>query len=144
MAKPIYLKIAPDLTTGQLDVQHYQPDGPRWTGMYQYHTLDRNEVNSHALANETGGLSGQPLFDKSTWVLKYLRAKTSKTIIGVGGIDSEVSAQTKMDAGADLIQVYLDFIYEGQVLSKIGQCPGGQMIFDGEYSLYVCLFRLLL
>ena len=119
VAKPIYLKIAPDLTTGQLDdiadiANQTALDGLVCTNT----TLDRNEVNSHALANETGGLSGQPLFDKSTWVLKYLRAKTSKTIIGVGGIDSEVSAQQKMDAGADLIQVYTGFIYEGPGLIK--------------------------
>jgi dihydroorotate dehydrogenase len=119
VAKPIYLKIAPDLTTGQLDdiadiANQTALDGLVCTNT----TLDRKAVDSHALANESGGLSGQPLFDKSTWVLKYLRAKTGKTIIGVGGIYNEASAQQKMDAGADLIQVYTGFIYEGPGLIK--------------------------
>ena len=67
-----------------------------------------------------GGLSGQPIKDKSTKVIKYLSDNSNKAfpIIGVGGIHSEKDALEKIDAGADLIQIYTGFIYEGPALIK--------------------------
>ena len=65
------------------------------------------------MSTESGGLSGQPVYEKSNEVLAYLRPKTNKTIIGVGGIASVADAQEKMRLGADLIQVYTGFVYEG-------------------------------
>ena len=80
--------------------------------------LKANEKYLEAIGN--GGLSGQPIKDKSTGVIKYLADKSQKAfpIIGVGGIHSAKDALEKLEAGADLIQVYTGFIYEGPSLIK--------------------------
>ncbi len=67
-----------------------------------------------------GGLSGKPVRDRSTEVIKYIskRSNQSFPIIGVGGIHSAKDAQEKLDAGASLIQIYTGFIYEGPGLVK--------------------------
>lgn len=67
-----------------------------------------------------GGLSGKPIKDKSTAVIKYLSEKSNKSfpIIGVGGIHSASDAIEKIEAGADLVQLYTGFIYEGPQLVK--------------------------
>ena len=67
-----------------------------------------------------GGLSGKPVSERSTEVIRYLATKSNKSfpIIGVGGIHSEQDALEKLDAGADLIQLYTGFIYEGPGLVK--------------------------
>ncbi len=67
-----------------------------------------------------GGLSGQPIKDKSTKVIEYLAKKSHKAfpIIGVGGIHSAKDALEKIEAGADLVQIYTGFIYEGPQLIK--------------------------
>ena len=67
-----------------------------------------------------GGLSGKPVRNRSTEVIRYLATKSNKSfpIIGVGGIHSAEDALEKLDAGADLIQVYTGFIYEGPKLMK--------------------------
>ena len=67
-----------------------------------------------------GGLSGKPLTKRSTEVIRYLKEKSNNAfpVIGVGGIYSAKDAQDKLDAGADLVQVYSGFIYEGPALIK--------------------------
>ncbi|HNK84360.1 MAG TPA: dihydroorotate dehydrogenase (quinone), partial [Flavobacteriales bacterium] len=67
-----------------------------------------------------GGLSGAPVRQRSTEVVKYLRGGLPKpfVIIGVGGIDSAEAALEKLDAGADLVQVYTGLVYEGPALLK--------------------------
>jgi len=67
-----------------------------------------------------GGLSGKPIRDRSTKVIKYLADNSNKAfpIIGVGGVHSAEDALEKMDAGADLVQIYTGFIYEGPALVK--------------------------
>ena len=67
-----------------------------------------------------GGVSGQPITSKSTQVIKYLSDNSQKAfpIIGVGGIHSEKDALDKLSAGADLVQIYTGFIYEGPALVK--------------------------
>ena len=67
-----------------------------------------------------GGLSGVPLCERATIVIRYLRERLGKeaVIIGVGGVDSAQSAQEKLDAGADLVQVYTGLIYEGPGLVR--------------------------
>src|SRR5690554_6789319 len=69
---------------------------------------------------ETGGLSGKPLTKRSTEVIRFLAEKSNKSfpIIGVGGIHSAKDALDKLDAGADLVQIYTGFIYEGPALIK--------------------------
>jgi dihydroorotate dehydrogenase len=82
-------------------------------------TIQRKDLKSKN-QNETGGLSGQPLKNRSTEVIKFLKdnAKTPFPIIGVGGIHSGEDALEKFEAGADLVQLYTGFVYEGPQLVK--------------------------
>ncbi len=117
VSKPILLKIAPDLTDSQLDdiveiVQETKIAGVIATNT----TVSRDGLQSDPnLVKETGGVSGKPLTNRSTEVIRYLADKSSRSfpIIGVGGIHSAQDAIEKLDAGASLIQVYTGFIYEG-------------------------------
>jgi len=118
--KPILLKIAPDLTNEQLQdiidiVAETKIDGVIATNT----TISREGLQSEN-KNETGGLSGKPLTNRSTEVIRFLAEKSNKAfpIIGVGGIHSVTDALEKLDAGADLIQIYTGFIYEGPKLIK--------------------------
>ena len=86
-------------------------------------SVDRTDLKATKKRLETignGGLSGQPIKDKSTRVIKYLSEKSHKAfpIIGVGGIHSAQDALEKLNAGAVLIQIYTGFIYEGPKLIK--------------------------
>ncbi|MBS1486481.1 MAG: quinone-dependent dihydroorotate dehydrogenase [Bacteroidetes bacterium] len=122
--KPVLLKIAPDLTTSQLDdiveiLIETKTDGVIATNT----TISRDGLATDAKtisAIGNGGLSGQPLTKKSTEVISYLRSKLGKNypIIGVGGIMTAADAADKLKAGADLVQVYTGFIYEGPGLAK--------------------------
>ncbi|SHJ10387.1 quinone-dependent dihydroorotate dehydrogenase [Algibacter luteus] len=122
--KPILLKIAPDLNTTQLDEIIELVKTTNLDGVIASNTstdrsgLKASEAQLEAIGN--GGLSGQPIKDKSTKVIKYLSEKSNKAfpIIGVGGIHSSKDAIEKLDAGADLIQIYTGFIYEGPSLIK--------------------------
>ncbi|MFC5195511.1 quinone-dependent dihydroorotate dehydrogenase [Bizionia hallyeonensis] len=122
--KPILLKIAPDLNTTQLDEIIELIAETNLDGVIASNTsVDRSGLKaSPELLSEfgNGGLSGQPIKDKSTKVIKYLAEKSRKAfpIIGVGGIHSAQDALEKIDAGADLVQVYTGFIYEGPKLIK--------------------------
>ena len=122
--KPILLKISPDLTNSQLDdivqiVTETGIDGIIATNT----TTDRHglETDGDKLVTiGSGGLSGQPVKSRSTEVIRYLsnRSKKSFPIIGVGGIHSVEDALEKIEAGADLIQIYTGFVYEGPSLIK--------------------------
>ena len=78
-------------------------------------TSSRASVGNLKFANEQGGLSGRPLFDRSTVCLSMIRSVVGSdfALIGVGGIDSVKRAQEKVKAGADLIQIYTGLIYRG-------------------------------
>ncbi|PHN05532.1 quinone-dependent dihydroorotate dehydrogenase [Flavilitoribacter nigricans] len=122
--KPILLKIAPDLTDSQLDdiieiVENTGIDGVIATNT----TISRADLDTDQNTVETigaGGLSGQPVKDRSTEVIRYLHQKSGGkiTIIGVGGIASGADALEKLEAGASLVQVYSGLIYEGPALVK--------------------------
>lgn len=124
ISKPILLKIAPDLTNSQLDdiaeiVQHTALAGVIATNT----TVSRSGLKTSDTQIEAmgmGGLSGTPVCERATEVIRYLRKKLDKNvvIIGVGGIDSASSAQEKLDAGADLVQLYTGLIYKGPGLVK--------------------------
>ncbi|MCA6380759.1 MAG: quinone-dependent dihydroorotate dehydrogenase [Cytophagales bacterium] len=117
--KPVLLKIAPDLTNSQLDdvvevLVSTKADGVIATNT----TISRDGLNSDRATLEAignGGLSGKPLVNRSNEVIAYLRSKLGKSfpIIGVGGIMSPEDAVAKINAGADLIQIYTGFVYEG-------------------------------
>ncbi|MFN8152897.1 MAG: quinone-dependent dihydroorotate dehydrogenase [Bacteroidia bacterium] len=120
--KPLLLKIAPDLTNSQLDeiVEIVKSTG--LTGIIATNTtLSREGLKTAAsITGETGGLSGKPVKEKSTEVIRYLRYKAGKemVIIGVGGIFTGDDALEKIRAGANLVQVYTGFIYEGPGMVK--------------------------
>jgi len=119
-AKPILLKIAPDLTDDQLlDIIDIVNE-TKIAGVIATNTTISREGLKSENKVETGGLSGKPLKDRSTEVIRFLSDKSNKSfpIIGVGGIHSAQDALEKLDAGADLIQVYTGFIYEGPALVK--------------------------
>ena len=122
ISRPILLKIAPDLTNEQLDdiVEIVQETGI--AGVIATNTtIGRDDLGSpEKLKGEMGGLSGKPLTQRSTEVIRYLSEKSGKAfpIIGVGGIHSEKDAKEKLDAGASLVQLYTGFIYEGPGLIK--------------------------
>lgn len=122
--KPILLKIAPDLTNEQLDdiieiIKDTQLDGVIAANT----TISREGLKTSKERIEeigAGGLSGKPVKSRSTEVIRYLADTSNKAfpIIGVGGIHSAEDALEKMEAGADLVQLYTGFIYEGPRLVK--------------------------
>lgn len=122
--KPILLKIAPDLTVGQLDdiieiVIETKIDGVIATNT----TIDRSGLKTDSTKIESigaGGVSGKVLAKRSTEVIKYLSSQSNQAfpIIGVGGIFSAKDAIDKLEAGASLVQVYTGMIYEGPGLIK--------------------------
>ncbi|MDG2437651.1 MAG: quinone-dependent dihydroorotate dehydrogenase [Polaribacter sp.] len=122
--KPILLKIAPDLNNEQLDeiielVAETKIDGVIASNTST--TRDNLKVSKKRLQEiGNGGVSGQPIKNQSTKVIKYLADNSNKSfpIIGVGGIHSEKDALEKINAGADLVQIYTGFIYEGPSLVK--------------------------
>src|SRR6267154_438373 len=122
--KPILLKIAPDLTSSQLDdiieiLLSTKTDGVIATNTnISREGLTTDEQIITTIGN--GGLSGKPVAKKSTEIISYLRSKLGKNypIIGVGGIMKPEDAIEKINAGADLVQVYTGFIYEGPAFAK--------------------------
>ena len=120
--KPILLKIAPDLSDEQLMDIIYIVKATKLDGVIATNTtIERKGLKSHlTLVEEKGGLSGKPLAKRSTEVIRFLAEKSNKAfpIIGVGGIHSAEDALEKLEAGADLVQLYTGFIYEGPALVK--------------------------
>jgi dihydroorotate dehydrogenase len=122
--KPILLKIAPDLTNAQLDdiiaiVNDVKLDGVIATNT----TISRDGLKTPKEKVEAigaGGLSGKPVRERSTEVIRYLSETSKKAfpIIGVGGIHSAADALEKLEAGADLVQLYTGFVYEGPQLVR--------------------------
>jgi dihydroorotate dehydrogenase len=116
---PVFLKIAPDLESNELDELVDVAMDCNVSGLICTNTtLDRNV--SSRLKEEAGGLSGKPLFEKSTQVLKqvFRRSAGRLPLIGVGGIFSGEDAWKKVCAGASLVQLYSGFIYRGPVLIR--------------------------
>lgn len=117
--RPILLKIAPDLTKEQLDdivdiVAETDIDGVIATNT----TIDRSGLSTartHVDSIGAGGLSGKPVADRSTEVIRYLSERSAGAwpIVGVGGVDGLLSAKAKIKAGASLVQVYTGLVYQG-------------------------------
>lgn len=122
LSKPILLKIAPDLTNEQLDDIVEIVKESKIAGVIATNTtLSREGLQSgESLKNQAGGLSGKPLKNRSTEVIRYLHQKSRGAfpIIGVGGIHSADDALEKLAAGASLVQLYTGFIYEGPGLIR--------------------------
>lgn len=122
--KPLLLKIAPDLGDPQLDDIIEIASNTRLAGIVATNTtIERAGLSADPNTLDSigaGGLSGKPLAARSTEVIRYLKQKSQEKlpIIGVGGIQNARDAQEKLDAGADLIQVYSGFVYEGPSIIK--------------------------
>jgi dihydroorotate dehydrogenase len=119
-AKPILLKIAPDLTNEQLlDIIDIVKE-TKIAGIIATNTTISREGLHSVNKIEMGGLSGKPLTNRATEVIRFLSQKSNKAfpIIGVGGIHSAQDAIEKLEAGASLVQLYTGFIYEGPQLVK--------------------------
>ena len=122
--KPILLKLSPDLNNQQLDevidiVKQTKIDGVvavNTTISREGLVTDQNRVKTIG----KGGLSGKPVRDRSTEIIRYLSKQSNKAfpIIGVGGIFTPEDAKGKLDAGADLVQVFTGFIYEGPFIAR--------------------------
>ncbi|KPM84635.1 quinone-dependent dihydroorotate dehydrogenase [Pseudoalteromonas lipolytica] len=118
---PMLVKIAPDLDEVQIGQVSESLINNKIDGVIATNTtLERAMVQGQQYANEAGGLSGQPVRQRSTNVVSELKRLTEGKlpIIGVGGIDDADSAKEKFAAGADLVQVYTGFIYKGPELVK--------------------------
>ncbi|SHK97698.1 dihydroorotate oxidase A [Reichenbachiella agariperforans] len=122
--KPILLKIAPDLTDSQLtDIIEIIKETKIAGVIAANTTIDRSNLKTDSDTIETignGGLSGSPVHEKSTAVIRYLyeHSQGAFPIIGVGGINSAARAEEKIQAGACMVQLYSGFIYEGPQLIK--------------------------
>lgn len=118
---PIVVKIAPDLTESEVESIANSLVNTGMDGVIATNTtLDRDLVQGQEYANEAGGLSGSVLTDKSLIITKLLThyLDGALPIISVGGIDSAKAAKDRIDAGAQLVQLYTSFIYKGPPLIK--------------------------
>lgn len=112
IATPIFVKVAPDLVAGEIDdIARVAIDGGIDGLIVSNTTLARDGVTTR----EAGGLSGAPLFERSTAVLRAMRDATGGTLplIGAGGVGSGAQAYAKLGAGATAVQLYTALIYEG-------------------------------
>jgi dihydroorotate dehydrogenase len=123
-AKPVLLKIAPDLSREQLDDIIEIANQTKIQGIVATNTtisragLETGEKEVAQMG--AGGLSGLPVRERSTDVIRYIHQKTNGTlpIIAAGGIFTAADAKEKLDAGASLVQIYTGFIYEGPMIVK--------------------------
>jgi dihydroorotate dehydrogenase len=120
---PVFVKVAPDLDEAQIDVVastllRHAMDGVVATNT----TISRDAVRGLRHSEETGGLSGAPVLEMSNHMITALRQRLGKTfpIIGVGGVMTAQDAVSKLQAGADLVQIYTGLIYQGPAL--VAQC----------------------
>lgn len=116
---PLVLKIAPDLTPEEVRdianlLMHFNIDGAIATNT----TISRDKISGHLLAHETGGLSGVPVKEMATEVVRLLASELNGAlpIIAAGGVMNAVDAREKIEAGASLVQVYTGLIYKGASL----------------------------
>jgi dihydroorotate dehydrogenase len=117
--RPLLLKIAPDLSLGELDAIVRVARDRKIDGMIVSNTtVSRPASLVSSYAKEGGGLSGRPLFDLSTQILRetYERVERQFPLIGVGGVDGPEAALAKLEAGATLVQLYSVLVFDGPEL----------------------------
>lgn len=120
---PLAIKVAPDLTEADIQAMSVVFSAVQIDALIATNTtLDRSAVQSLQQADEAGGLSGMPLTQQSTAVIRQFRAMLDSRIpiIGAGGIMDGAAAQAKLDAGASLVQLYTGLVYQGPAL--VGDC----------------------
>jgi dihydroorotate dehydrogenase len=115
--KPILLKIAPDLSISELEQIIAACERNGIAGIIATNTtLDHSGIPSSR--DQTGGLSGRPLLEKSTEFVRAITSRSSLAVIASGGISDAASARAKLDAGAQLLQVYTGYVYRGPALLR--------------------------
>ncbi|MBB3948740.1 quinone-dependent dihydroorotate dehydrogenase [Aureimonas jatrophae] len=117
--RPLFVKVAPDLSRDEIEAIAETALRRKVDGLIVSNTtLSRQGVEGRRFANETGGLSGRPLFSRSTYALAAFRRALGSDfpLIGAGGVESARTALGKMEAGADLVQLYTSLIYGGPEL----------------------------
>ncbi|MEM9385606.1 MAG: quinone-dependent dihydroorotate dehydrogenase [Pseudomonadota bacterium] len=127
-ACPVFVKIAPDLDAQGLEDSLAVIEASGVEGVIVSNTTNARPTSLRATGTErqeTGGLSGRPLFEASTAMLRAVRSRLGPgvALIGVGGVDSAQTAEIKLKAGADLVQLYTGYVYQGPAL--IGQMLEG-------------------
>jgi dihydroorotate dehydrogenase len=137
---PVLIKIAPDLTLGELDDIVGAARRRRIDGMIVCNTTVARpaSLRDRAIARQAGGLSGHPLFDLATRMLAetYVRAEGAFPLIGVGGVDSGETALAKLRAGASLIELYAAFVFHGlRLLAAIKSGLAGALRRGGHAGL---------
>ena len=118
---PIFLKISPDNSENDvLDIIHIALNNNLSGLIVSNTTIDKSNIFSDELRNQAGGLSGKPLFEKSTELLRNIAIETKKKLIliGVGGVSSGQDCIDKIKAGASLVQLYTGMIYHGLFLAN--------------------------
>ncbi len=114
-ARPLLLKIAPDLEPAHLEAIVAAVEKYKLAGLVATNTT----IEKRGLSvQEEGGASGRPLTARSTEIIRALRRLTAVPIIGVGGIFNADDAREKLEAGADLLQLYTGFVYEGPLVVR--------------------------
>ena len=109
--KPILLKIAPDLSEGELEQVIATCEREEVSGIVATNTtLDHSSLSER---DEAGGLSGAPLRERATGFVRAIKARTQLPVIGVGGVMAASDARAKLEAGAALVQIYSGYIYRG-------------------------------
>ncbi len=118
---PVFLKLAPDLGESEMDeIAEVINASPLSAAMISNTTLSRKTISGHCNAGEAGGLSGSPLFERSTIVLAKFRERLRNDlpIIGIGGIKDGATAWAKLEAGASLVQLYSCMVYAGPQIAR--------------------------
>jgi dihydroorotate dehydrogenase len=110
--KPVLLKLAPDLADEDFTAAIQTAEKLAQGLVIANTTISRDGVDAK-WANEAGGLSGAPLKARATEIVRRARALTKLPIIGVGGIETSADAKERLDAGADLVQMYTGLVYGG-------------------------------
>jgi dihydroorotate dehydrogenase len=138
-APPLLVKLAPDIADDDLPEVVRVIEANATDGIVVSNTtLSREDLSDRVFAKETGGLSGRPLFVRSTRMLARVHQLThgKLPLIGVGGIDSGEAAVAKIEAGASLLQLYTGLVFEGpSLIGRIKQTLVGAMAKQGSNSL---------
>ena len=111
--KPLWLKIAPDLSWDEIDAIVDLSVSQGIAGIIATNTTIARPALHSTSQTETGGLSGKPLFERSNQVIRHIRDRCDLPIIGAGGIFSADDVRAKLDAGAQLVQIYTGLAYQG-------------------------------
>ena len=142
---PLLLKISPDLDEEELSSVAEAAIGHGVDGLIVANTtLSRGGLSPDARVSELGGLSGRPLFARSTALLARARklVGTEMVLVGVGGVDSAETAWSKLAAGADLVQVYTGMIYGGQDIAEaINRGLAERLEREGHQSISTIIGR---